>query len=245
MTVDPDGAGPFGGGFAAIQLPTPVTGTVEVYFTVSTKCPFGYHWNDVDGDGTIDNNEIFCHPDPTAAPFEGAFEWVVVGRDSHPVDSAAAAMVVEAVHEGVLHPDSDPRVVQYSGLDMQHVNVWVPYLMREFSAPATGPRGNYYFAGLRAALKGDWANLEPVSSSSVIAVGGPGANLVAEYFNSLAPVIYAGGSAHYSLGNTPYRFVAPGLWIDQTLLSDPSLGVVFAYRDLNGNLAVLLPAHSN
>jgi len=125
------------------------------------------------------------------SPFlvSGAYEWIVVGRDSAAVDSAGAAAVSEAF-------DSIKDIaVQWAGLDMQSgFGTRVPYVFREFRTPAIGPRFNYHYGHSagdhRSALKDDWSHSVPIASSNMIFVGGPFANLGAEYFNEFAPIVF-------------------------------------------------------
>ena len=115
----------------------------------------------------------------------GAYEWIVVGRDSDPVDSAGAAMVAEYfLSKGI--------EVMYSALDMQDVpyHPKVPFIFAKIGGveDVRGSRDAYrdgvYGPNTgKAALKDDWCTTIPIASSDIIVVGGPLANLGAEYTN--------------------------------------------------------------
>jgi len=206
----------------------------------------------------------------TDSPFlvSGAYEWIVVGRDSRAVDSAGAAAVSEAF-------DSIKDIaVQWTGLDMQSIYTRVPYVFREFGTPATGPRDNYRYGAsdFRSALKDDWSRSVPIASSNMIFVGGPFANLGAEYFNEFAPIVFVNftpmppadyakayrgsvvtpsGTFFWS-GSDGFAFVMTGDWggLNPAVATDrlangveravQGEGVVFVYKDLNGTVGLVI-----
>jgi hypothetical protein len=124
--------------------------------------------------------------------FNGSWEWLTVGRDSDPVDSAGGAMVSEwAMATGA--------PVKMSGFDMQSpTSPAVPYLFDQVRSTLLPNRNGYLdanpsFNAGRAGLmddfschvnaSGDWVNGVPIASSNIINVGGPSANLGAQYWN--------------------------------------------------------------
>ncbi|MEM4274817.1 MAG: hypothetical protein QXK74_02690 [Candidatus Nitrosocaldaceae archaeon] len=120
---------------------------------------------------------------------EGSYEWTAVGRDSNVVDSAAASMVTAG-----FNAINDVSTL-WAALDMKDTEHQTPvFLMERFGNGDT--RGDYHYdhAGddHRSALKKYWSTTIPIASSNIISVGGPGANLVTEYFNEFMPAIYRG-----------------------------------------------------
>jgi len=184
----------------------------------------------------------------------GAYEWIVVGRDSHPVDSAGAAAVSEAF------ASIKDILIQWNGLDMRHIDLNVPFVLQNFSSPATGPRANYRYTStdLRTAFRDDWSRSVAIASSNIIAVGGPGANLVAEYFNEFSPIILSSWTGmmvtnaeaymgtivtatgrHFSFGG-PFMFVNPPHWRAGFTTQTVDDGVVFVFKDLNGTVGLVI-----
>jgi len=184
----------------------------------------------------------------------GAYEWIVVGRDSHPVDSAGAAAVSEAF------ASIKDILIQWNGLDMRHIDLNVPFVLQNFSSPATGPRANYRYTStdLRTAFRDDWSRSVAIASSNIIAVGGPGANLVAEYFNEFSPIILSSWTGmmvtnaeaymgtivtatgrHFSFG-VPFMFVNPPHWRAGFTTQTVDDGVVFVFKDLNGTVGLVI-----
>lgn len=200
------------------------------------------------------------------SPFlaRGAYEWLVVGRGSHPLDTAGAAAVSEAF-------DSIKEIaVQWTALDANAFGFFVPYVFREFISPASGPINNYYFnyAGgdYRLALKDDWSRTVPIASSNMIFVGGPLSNLGADYFNEFAPFVFASWTGMMVARDEAYRgsvvsptgryfrFGAPWVWVmpadwgatfdgkqrNATETARPREGVIYVYKDLNGTVGLVI-----
>ncbi len=120
--------------------------------------------------------------------WNGSYEWIAVGRDSHVVDSAAASMVSAGFIDILgIH-------TLWAALDMKDTSHLTPqFLMAKFGTGTT--RGDYHYdhpTDHRSALKKYWSTTIPISTSNIIGVGGPGANLVTEYFNEFMPAIYRG-----------------------------------------------------
>jgi hypothetical protein len=139
---------------------------------------------------------------------KGSWEWISVGRDrggapdgrgSATVDSAAASLVSEA-WDSIKDID-----VTWAAMDVLDSDHWtVPFLMSWVGPEKRIVDWYYDWSGgdNRTALKDDWSTTVPIASSNIIAVGGPVANAVAEYFNEFTPVIRRG---------IPAAFEAEGL----------------------------------
>jgi hypothetical protein len=104
----------------------------------------------------------------------GQYEWVEVGRDSDPVDSAGASLVSAAFKNKQVE-------IGIAGLDMNNVDpaYQIPYIMSKFGAGTAYT--DYLDAKGRAALNDDWCTTWPVASSNIIGVGGPYANVLSYY----------------------------------------------------------------
>jgi hypothetical protein len=133
-----------------------------------------------------------------SASIGGAYEWLIVGRDSAAVDSAGASMVSE-------YFDSQKQIpVTQSGLDMQD-DVYgpeIPFVFEQLR-PSLLPDANGYRNGSwggntgRTKLKdmwscheylGSWVNGYPIESSNMIGVGGMVVNRLTEYTNDFTMV---------------------------------------------------------
>jgi hypothetical protein len=121
----------------------------------------------------------------------GRYEWVTVGRDANSIDSAGAALVAEAY-------DSLKEVqIGIAGTDMfgDTYDVQIPSVMSRFTSGTSV--ANYKDApfvgnevGFRAALINDWCTYWPVTSSNLISVGGPLANLLSYYSNDFTDALF-------------------------------------------------------
>ncbi len=169
----------------------------------------------------------------------GRYEWTIVGRDSRAVDSAGAAMVTAAFKNKQIE-------IGLSGLDMQDTlyGPYIPWIVRNLTG-TTDSRASYNDALGREALRDDWCHTWPVSSSNVIAVGGPAANLVTEYFNEFteAFMINPGLSDYF----TAYGILPLTCWnylnnfTEGNSVSDPyGYAVIATYKDINGTVGFLI-----
>jgi hypothetical protein len=122
----------------------------------------------------------------------GRYEWITAGRDASTVDSLGAADVAAAfknkfVEIGNTALDMNGATYQYQ----------VPYLLSKSTSGKTPDFQNYWLTpdatspGQRLALADDWCTRYPVSSSNIIAVGGPLANQITGYFNEFTDALYA------------------------------------------------------
>jgi len=177
----------------------------------------------------------------STAPGTGRYEWIAIGRDSKAIDSAGAAMVSEAF-------DSLKDIpVQLSGFDM-YDRIWAPYapyLMARFAVTTGDPRDDWYYWNLgvandwRTALKDNWCGKIPIASSNIIAVAGPWANLVTEYFNEFLPVIHRGLFYHRASGYIGADdMMALTCWAKNTFTSGTA--VIAVYKDLNGTVGFIV-----
>ena len=174
-------------------------------------------------------------------PPRGTYEWIVVGRDSRAVDSAGASMVAEAF-------DSVKDIaVKLAGLDMQDTDFGpsVPWIMAKFGAGAT--RFDYYYldGSMRAALRDDHCEKFPISSSNIISVGGPFANLATEYFAEFTPALGWSQFPVRSLKLAEPRvdtLMAISCWSKNEYRDKATTGyaVISVYKDINGTIGLLI-----
>jgi hypothetical protein len=169
----------------------------------------------------------------------GRYEWENVGTVSAAVDSAGAAMVASAFQEW-----KDIEVYK-SALDIKDSS-WGPYttyLMRE-QGVANRTKSQYRDTIRRTHLKDDWCTTYPISSSSIITIGGPAANVLSEYFNDYtdAFLIKSDVSTSDLTGNGIY---APGCWNKTRAYYGGSSGaggyaIISTYKDLNGTIGFIV-----
>jgi len=179
----------------------------------------------MDLDVTFDLNEIIGYDlykilyttTPTRRVIEagwhtGRWEWMVIGEFAKPSDSLGASMITAAL--------GDWKNVQVwlSGLDFSsELGPSIPWTMREFNEPVDTAKDGYYHDypdDMRASFRDDWStpddwvgetiNPYAVSSGDLVVVGGPIANLGAEYFNDFTDALIF---TEYGDG-----FYAPGCW---------------------------------
>jgi hypothetical protein len=179
----------------------------------------------------------------------GAYEWIVVGRDSNPVDSIGAAMVSEAF-------DSLKHIpVEWAGFDLKNEAPpcdTVPYLLYKFGG-TRGPltdvplRVGYYYPWdtvpklARTALRNDWSSTVPITTSNIISIGGSWANVVTEYFSEFTPVVggapvgiaWKGGFIPVSCWNHAWK-------ADQSETLTGGYAVISTYKDINGTVGFLV-----
>jgi len=177
----------------------------------------------------------------------------VVGRDSKPIDSAGAAMVAAALKDKECMSTTDfgwicsPIEVGLSGFDMRDpIRPTAAWLLHRFGtaydrASYVGPYG--------PALIDDWVNdiIWPVSTSNIIAVGGPGANLMADYFNTFSQAIFRSTTGkHWVVGGAPYDWLIPSDWGANRMHPYPDraagegLAIITTYKDLNGTVGFVI-----
>lgn len=183
----------------------------------------------------------------------GRYEWVVVGNHSQPIDSIGAAMVAAAFKNKQVE-------IGNGGLDM--TNMWgtnVPYLLDNKGSATWRPSGpawaTWYDSIGRLHLVDDWCTRYPVTSSNIITVAGPSANLVSEYFNSFSQAIQIyGGMPGWLLsdvifGTTCWNTTVGSNFLGQYYYSngqfspgdtDTGIGVITTYKDINGTVGFMI-----
>jgi hypothetical protein len=183
----------------------------------------------------------------------GRYEWVVVGNHSRAIDSIGAAMVSEAFKEKQVIADN-------GALDMPDVS-WgpnIPYMLANMGNATWRASGSswttWYDSIGRLAFRDDWCNRYPVSSSNIITVAGPMANLVSEYFNEFSQALLIYGITGATLvdvifATTCWNTTAGSNYLGQYYYSDgqfytgnttTGIGVISTYKDINGTVGFLI-----
>jgi hypothetical protein len=199
---------------------------------------------------TIDKFNVtwYVHADPRevnegilyAEHIPGRYEWGVVGRDAASVDSAGLSLVSAAFKN---------KQVEYglAGEDMYDSNVanQMPWVMNKIGSGTSWANYYYYNYGTgyandyRVALRDDWCTTWPVSSSNMITVGGPLANMLSYYENDFTDAFY-GLSQFTSDPVWANHIVAKTCWIPHDTAhayastNTTGYGVITSYLDENG-----------
>lgn len=163
-------------------------------------------------------------------PPEGAYEWIVVGRNAATIDSAAAAYVSEAF-------DSIKNIeVCMTGMDINETR-YGPYAPFVMAGATTGVKDDYRDDLDRPHLRNDWCNSTPISSSNMIIMAGPTPNLATEYFNEFTNVFFP--KSKYVTHDTGHanEIMALSCWDKNTYTS--GYGVISVYKDLNGTVGLV------
>jgi hypothetical protein len=166
---------------------------------------------------------------------------VTVGRDAHSADSIGASLVSAAFKNKQVE-------IGFAGFDMmfqEYAATSIPYLLNKFSGTATGWPPNYKDSIYRIALRDDWCTTWPIASSNIIAVGGPLANHIAEYFNDFTDAFYGLNTTEAPF--TPYspwvsKIIGLPCWSKDTYGASASVGyaVISTYKDINGTVGFLV-----
>jgi hypothetical protein len=194
----------------------------------------------------------------------GRWEWIVVGKNSHAADSAGAAMISVAWEEW------KHKQVWLSALDMKcpEEAPTLPYVHVIFTGDGeerTDYHKNHSIGDYRAELNDDWCTPWDftytdeeypwvISSSNIIVVGGPSANLLAEYFNDFTDIFVRSeyGNGFYAPGcwarttqptknKVPEIEIADELWYDSDNFADnEGQAIVATYLDLNGTAGFIV-----
>ena len=165
----------------------------------------------------------------------GSWEWVTVGKEAATIDSSGAAMV-----SGAFKSLRNIEVVM-SGLDISDI-VHGPnaaYLFYRFTIGA-GTRADYRDGSGRSRFLDDFCGTYAIDSSGMIHVGGPLANLGAEYVNDFLPVFYGTvGTFWYTDPAYQGRIVAAYC---SGMRSYAGLGyaVLGVYKDINGAVHLVI-----
>jgi len=183
----------------------------------------------------------------------GRFEWVVVGNHSRTIDSIGASLVSAAFKNKQVE-------IGNGGLDMK--DMWgtnVPILLANRTYTTWRPSGpawtNIYDSIGRLHLVDDWCTRYPVTSSNIITVAGPSANLMSEYFNeySQAIQIYGGMTgmllSDVIFATTCWNVTRISNYLGQRYYSNgqfqpgstnTGIGVITTYKDINGTVGFLI-----
>jgi len=172
----------------------------------------------------------------------GRYEWFVVGRDAHSVDSLGAGYVTAAFKQKNVTIGRGGMDMNYLEYDIQSV----PSVMHKFG---TANAWADYFDGVkatvldtslpgdRAALKDDWCHTWPITSSNMITIGGPLINVLTGYLNEFTDAYYGtSGYAYYGTG----AINALTCWGKNYYYSSDSTGyaVISTYKDINGTVVL-------
>jgi hypothetical protein len=183
----------------------------------------------------------------------GRYEWAVVGNHSRTIDSIGSAMVAAAFKNKQIEMGN-------GGLDMK--DMWgtnVPVLLSNGTYTTWRPAGpawcNIYDSIGRLHLVDDWCTRYPVTTSNIITVAGPSANLMSEYFNEFSQGLQVyGGMPNMLLSDVIF---ATTCWNDTVIsgflgqryysngqLYQGSTGtgvaVITTYKDLNGTVGFMI-----
>jgi hypothetical protein len=205
------------------------TDNIEVKYTTDGKHYLAYY-----GSGNSQN-----------VAETGQYEWIVVGSKAATVDSLGAAYVTEAF-------DSIKNIdVLKAGMDFRDTAFGpnVPWVSAYLGAGnATNIRANYYDSIGRSYLADNWCPppgssfTEPITSSQMIFVGGPRANLGEEYFNEFTNAFFA--EKEYVVNNTlgqANEIFASTCWHLNTYTdnSTTGYGMISVSEDLNGTVGLV------
>jgi len=166
--------------------------------------------------------------------YEGSYEWIVVGKNAATIDSAATAYVAQAF-------DSIKHIhVQVAGLDMNETT-YGPYAPFVMGGATTGTRTDYVDCLGRSYLRDDWCHTYPVSSSNMIFMAGPRANLGTEYFNDFTNAFFA--ETEWVVNNTGQanKILALTCW-NKTIYGN-GYAMISVYKDLNGTIGLLFSGY--
>ena len=166
----------------------------------------------------------------------GSYEWIVVGKDADTIDSLGAAYVTEAF-------DSIKEIkVCAAGMDINETT-YGPHAPFVMGGATSGTKSDYRDSLGRTFLRDDWCRYGttagyPISTSNMIFVGGPCANLGAEYFNEFTMAFLATGS--YVTNDTGHsnKILALSCWARNATGS--GYAVIAVYKDLNGTIGLLI-----
>jgi hypothetical protein len=117
----------------------------------------------------------------------GRYEHVTVGKDAASVDSIGAAMITAAIKNKRME-------IGIGSLDMLDPEIanQVPWIMAKYGEgfAVTDYHMDHLAGDHRAGLKNDWCTTYPISSASLIGVGGPLANVLTYYGNDFTDAFY-------------------------------------------------------
>jgi hypothetical protein len=180
----------------------------------------------------------------------GRYEWTTIGRDAKTIDSAGASLVTASIKQKNI-------TIGLAGADMwdTDMTMQMPSVMYQFGVGDT--KEDYKDAIKRSALSDNWCTYWPVTSSNMIGLGGPIANMFSYYSNDFTDALF--GMGEFAVGS-PYSDKITGLacwqryWDDITLgnhwnvyssYDDPTVGyaVISTYIDKNGTEVLEIWGH--
>jgi len=102
----------------------------------------------------------------------------------------------------------------------------------------TGNRADYRDSLGRSFLRDDWCTSTPISTSNMIFVGGPVAQLGTEYFNEFTDAFFA--SSTYVVNDTGHagKILALSCWARNATGS--GYAVIAVHKDLNGTIGLVI-----
>jgi hypothetical protein len=182
---------------------------------------------------------------------KGRYEWTIMGRDAFTSDSLGGALVTAAFKNKDIE-------IGLSGLDMLYYE-WsmasIPYVMNCFGT-APGTRADYKddgsTPGQRPALRSDWCTTWPITSSNMIGIGGPLANVFTSYLNEFTDAFYGTYVPGWGETYTPYAtwqnsIVALTCWNGTkkgyVATYNTGYAVISTYKDLNGTVGLTIWGH--
>jgi len=202
-------------------------------------------WNNATRNITITATFDFISDNGREAPLyvevvPGRYEWGVVGRDAASVDSAGLSLVSAAfknkqVEYGLAGADMYAPLAPYQ----------MPWVMDKVSAGTAWTDYYYGASDFRTALRSNWCTTWPITTSNMITVGGPLANMLSYYENDFSDAFY-GLSQFTSDPVWQNHIVAKTCWMYHntahayTSSNSTGYGEIAAYLDLNGTVVLQL-----
>jgi hypothetical protein len=175
----------------------------------------------------------------------GRYEWGIVGKNAASVDSAGLSLVSAALKNKQVEygiAGEDMFAPTEAGLAVNQM----PWVMAKIGSGNTW--ADYYYnntAGdYRTGLRDDWCNTWPITTSNMIGVGGPLANMLAYYGNDFTDAFY--GLDQFTPDTMwKNRVAALSCWNKKSYVSSNSTGyaVISTYKDINGTVLFLIWGH--
>jgi hypothetical protein len=178
----------------------------------------------------------------------GTYEWTILGRDAATSDSLGATLVTAAFKNKQVEIGNAGEDMMYSEWGV----ATIPYVMNCYGT-LPGTRTDYKWQldpscpGKRSALADDWCTRTPVSTSNMIGVGGPLANMLAYYFNDFTDAFYGLNVGWLGEDFTPYapwqgKIIALPCWSKFAYGDNATFGyaTIATFKDLNGTVGFLV-----
>jgi len=198
-----------------------------------TLFDWGINFTEAPAEGAV--IKVLYSYDPNDDGKKGGYEWIVVGKNAATIDSAATAYVAQAF-------DSLKGIhVKMAGMDIKETT-YGPYAPFVMGGATTGTRTDYVDCLGRSFLRDDWCHTIPISSSNMIFMAGPRANLGTEYFNEFTNAFFA--ESEWVVNNTlshANKILALSCW-NKTIYGN-GYAVISVYKDLNGTIGLLFSGY--